>query len=80
MLSACLPFKYRQTTDKETFKIFVWWMKWESYISYFYTIKLDWENEHKRGRVGRVAYPETILGDSCHCHGNYGFRVGRHDC
>lgn len=51
MLSACLPFKYRQTTDKETFKIFVWWMKWESYISYFYTIKLDWENEHKRGRV-----------------------------
>ena len=22
-------------------------MKWESYISYFCTIKLDWENEHK---------------------------------
>ena len=55
-------------------------MKWEFYISYFCTIKLDWENEYERGRVGRVACPETILGDSCHCHGNYGFRVGRHDC
>ena len=38
------------------------------------------EVAYERGRVGRVACPETILGDSCHCHGNYGFRVGRHDC
>ena len=34
MSSPCLLFKYRQTTDKETFKIFVWQMKWKSFRTF----------------------------------------------